>query len=103
MCFYLQQHLLNKEQKKPSPSYSASLGRAPAPAAQSSAVSPRVSLSLFGSVRAFTGVGERLQAQRAAGFAGLEVEMFLGIHVQSGPVAGAEDPALEVGGRAVPR
>lgn len=101
MCFYLQQHLLNKEQKKPSPSYSASLGRAQPPAAQSSVVSPRVSLSPLGSIRAFIGVGKRLEAQRAAGFAGLKVEMFLGIHVQTVPVAGAEDPGLEVGGRAI--
>ena len=64
-------------------------------------VSPRVSVSPLGSVLAFIGVGERLQAQCAAGFAGLEVEMFLGIHVQSGLVAGAEDPGLEVG-RAIP-
>jgi len=36
MCFYLQQHFLNKEKKKPSPSCSASWGRA-----QALAESPR--------------------------------------------------------------
>ena len=57
-------------------------------------VSRRVAGSPFGSVRASGGVGERLEAQHVAGFAGLEVEVFLGIHVQSDLVAGAEDPGL---------
>lgn len=68
---------------------------------QSSGVSHGVSVSPFGSIWAVTGVEERLQEQHRAGFAGLEVEVFPGIHIQNGLAAGAQDPGLEVRGRAI--
>lgn len=91
MCFYLQQHLLNKDKKKPSPSYSASWGRAQAPAE-----SPRCT-EQGGQLEGFYQPGwfnSGVYWGGGAGFAGLKAGVFLGIHVQSGPVAGVEDPSL---------
>lgn len=92
MCFYLQQHLLNKEKEKPSPSCSASWGTAGLLLTHPDrSVGGLLSAPLV-QVRLLLGWGSGCKHSVVAGFAGLEAGMFPGIHVQSDLVAGAEDP-----------
>lgn len=91
MCFYLQQHLLNKEKKKPSLSCSAFWGRALAPAKSS----PKESSTVASHIEAFQDRACRWGrgSGSSEGLTGLEAAWFLR-GLRGDPAARAEHQEL---------